>query len=498
MHIVSFRAVGLCGFLAALCGACASSTDAPDPCADPESADYDFSVCEETPGAGGSVGAGGTLDAGRAGGSKAGGSKAGGSASGGMRVTTGGGSGAGGTKVEPLPIPDASPGTGYQPLASTGGPGTASDGVPPGMPDHLAIGIGEVEPEDTWVATTGVAWDFTYKYLTYDWARGWGSPGIPGSYASGLLNAFDANGVVPTIEYYVMNSMPGGGENAFYSKVQNKDTMREYFTAFKNLMERAKDYDKPVLVLLEADGFGFLENQTGGNSSAGAAVASTGLSDLAGLPNTVAGWGLAFLQIRKNVGAGKAVLGLHVSHWSSGIDLGTAGSVSNLQQYVDRGYGFLAPLGLTDNQTGYKYDVLVGDPSDRDADWYKLVGKNGSDGGGHWWDTSAGASTTSRSFNRYAEWLRLWRQKTKLRWVLWQIPCGNSMSPNNASGGYKDNRAEYWLATGAGANRQRFVDAGVIALLFGAGAGQQTGYANDNDYIRGNSATYLGSPLALP
>ena len=98
--------------------------------------------------------------------------------------------------------------------------------------------------------------------------------------------------------------------------------MRSYFGDFKLLMQRAKDFGKPVIVLLEADGFGFLEQQTGGNNpNAYAAVAATGMPELAGLPNTVAGWGLAFLQLRKAVGASNVVLGMHVSGWASGKDI---------------------------------------------------------------------------------------------------------------------------------------------------------------------------------
>jgi hypothetical protein len=450
-----------------------------DPC-DPESPDYDAVSCGTA--AGGSKGSGGAKPG-------SGGSKAGGTASGGTRRVDAS-TGAGGSVKDPLQVPDATPGTGYQPLSIVGGPDTAPDGVPPGLPSHFAIGIGEITPDEPWLASSGVPWDYAYKYLTSDWST-WGNPVIFGSYASGYALGMDALGIIPAFQYYVMTV--NGDESQFYSKVQNKDTMRTYFTAFRHLMERAKDFDKPVLVMLEADGFGFLENQAGDNPNAGAAVASTGLPELSGLPNTVAGWGLAFLQIRKSVGASKAILGIHVSHWAGGIDLGTAGSVSNLQQYVDRTYNFLAPLGLKDNVTGYRYDVLVGDPSDRDADYYKYVR---GDNGAHWWDTSASASTASRSFNRYAEWLRLWRVKAQMRWVLWQVPCGNSMSPNNQTDGYKDNRPEYWL--GSGANRQKFADAGVIAVLFGPGAGGNTGYANDNDYIRSESAAYLASPLALP
>ena len=93
------------------------------------------------------------------------------------------------------------------------------------------------------------------------------------------------------------------------AKVQNATTMKSYFGDFKILMQRAKDFGKPVMILIEADGFGFLEQQTSGNSGAYAAVKDSGVPELAGLPNTVAGWGLAFLQLRKAVGATNAMLG---------------------------------------------------------------------------------------------------------------------------------------------------------------------------------------------
>ena len=41
-----------------------------------------------------------------------------------------------------------------------------------------------------------------------------------------------------------------------------------------------------------------------------------------------------------------------------------------LQPQVDKVYAFLAPFGLAANVTGATWDVLVGDPLDRDADYY--------------------------------------------------------------------------------------------------------------------------------
>jgi hypothetical protein len=171
-------------------------------------------------------------------------------------------------------------------------------------------------------------------------------------------------------------------------------------------------------------------------------------------------------------------MGLHVSAWASGKDIAGYNVTEPLQPEVDKAYGFLAPAGLTSNVTGTQYDVLVGDPLDRDADYYRVV-----QGSNRTWDASDSASVSSRSFNRYAEWLRLWNVKAQKRWVLWQIPLGNSNHKNvwnngGSAEGYKDNRPEYFFA-GSTAHLEKFANSGVISLLFGAGASGQSSYPND-------------------
>jgi hypothetical protein len=294
-------------------------------------------------------------------------------------------------------------------------------------------------------------------------------------------------GFIPAVQYYQINGEAGGGESAFLAKVQNATTMKGYFGDFKILMQRAKDFGKPVLILVEADGFGFLEQQTGGNNAAYAAVKDSGVAELAGLPNTVAGWGLAFLQLKKSVGASNAILGIHISAWASGKDIAYGSVTDPLSPEVTKVYNFLSPFGLASNVTGATWDVLVGDPLDRDSDYYKVV-----QGQNRWWDASDSASINSMSFNRYAEWVRLWNVQAAKRWVLWQIPLGNSNHLDIANdgttprAGYKDNRPEYFFGNGT-AHMGKFADDGVIALLFGAGAGGQSTGAGGSSGTAGTS-----------
>lgn len=350
--------------------------------------------------------------------------------------------------------------------------------IPPSLPNKMLIGLMENQGQ-TWMKTSGVAWNARYCYLVNGWVNNWGWSQADGSFATGYMNECAAMNTIPVFQFYIMNSESGGGESAFYAKTQNPQTMKDYFTQYKTLLQRIKEFGKPVVVLLEADGFGLLQSQCKSNPTAYAAIADSGLPELASLPNTVAGWGLAFLQLRKALGAANATLGIHISGWASGQDIAYTSVTLPLQPEVDTIYKFLAPLGLGANSTGQTYDVLVGDPLDRDADYYRI--NYNSD---RWWDASDSASIYSKSFNRYAEWLRLWNVKTQKRWVLWQIPIGNSNHLNVYNSGkpregYKDNRAEYLLGEGSATHLAQWADCGVIGLLFGIGLDGQANYTND-------------------
>jgi hypothetical protein len=381
--------------------------------------------------------------------------------------------------------------------------GTLAQGpIPAGLPARLGVGLFE-GPGGTWMKSSGAAWDYRYQYFTKGWVNNWGWGSRDGSWGLNYLNECATQGYLPVAQYYQMNGEPGGSESQFLAKLQTSATVASYFGDFKILMQRAKDFAKPVLVLLEADGFAFLQQQAANNTSTYAAIKDSGVAELQSLPNTVAGFGLAFLQLRKSVGASNVALGIHVSAWASGKDIAYYNVTDALGPEVDKVYNFLAPFGLASNVTGATYDLLVADPLDRDADYYRLV--QGQDRS---WDASDTASVTSKSFNRYAEWLRLWNVKAGKRWVLWQIPLGNSASLNVANNGspgqgYKDNRPEYFFANGT-AHLAKFADAGVIALLFGAGASGQSSYTTDRYtdgklFLQSRAGAFLnagGLPLA--
>jgi hypothetical protein len=367
--------------------------------------------------------------------------------------------------------------TGYETNHDAIAGAAALGAIPAGLPARVEVGLFEGTGK-TWMKDSGVPWDMRYQYFTKGWVDNWGWGNYDGKWALDYMRECDAQRFIPVVQYYQMNDEAGGGEDRFLAKAQNAATMRSYFGDFKILMQRAKEFGKPVVILLEADGYGLLQQQSSSNPNVYAAVKDAGLPELAALPNTVAGWGLSFLQMRKAMGASNAILGIHVSGWASGKDLAYFSVSDPLSPEVTKVHDFLAPLGIASNVTGSRYDVLVGDPLDRDSEYYRVTRNED-----RWWDASDAASISSKSFNRYAEWLRLWNAKANLRWILWQIPLGNSNHQNVDNGGssrqgYKDNRPEYFFGNGT-AHIAKFADAGVIGLLFGAGATGQSSYTND-------------------
>ena len=380
---------------------------------------------------------------------------------------------------------------------------TPAGNVPNGLPPRMLVGLFE-QWGGTWLKDSGVPWDVRYAYFTKGWSNNWGWGAHDGSMATSFFNECASGNFIPAVQFYQMNGEAGGGEAQFYSKTQSPTTMATYFGDFKLLMQRAKDYGKPVIVMLEPDGFAFMQQQSGNNANAYSAIADSGLPELSGLPNTAAGWGMAFLQIRKAVGASNVTLGVHISAWASGKDIAYGSVTDSLQPEVDKVYTFLAQLGLGANKTGATYDFLVGDPLDRDSDFYVLT-----QGQNRWWDASDSASINSKSFNRYAEWLRLLNIKSSKRWVLWQIPLGNSNHLNvynngNPREGYKDNRPEYFFGTNSKAHLEKFASSGVVALMFGAGAGGQSSYGNDQYtdgqlFMKSRAGAFLkAGGLAIP
>jgi len=344
--------------------------------------------------------------------------------------------------------------------------GTATSGgggqTPTGLPSTFFIGLA-ANPNQlpSWVATSGVPWAMCYQYLSSgvtpgkSWATTWGT-----NFAYNYAVASHSAGCIPELTYYQLVPTIGAeGASAESAALKTASTMANYYKDFTTLMKQLKQYGGTAVVHVEPDLFGYLETLSGNPASLGAAVASSGVADVASYPNTVAGFGAALLHLR-DLYAPNVILAAHVSTWMWGLSTDPSLDVTSIAK---KDAAFMTGLG--------NWDLFFTDISDRDAAYYQYVV---GDKGAHWWDAS---NQKYPNFNRLNTWAAAFTSAAQKRLVIWQIPVGNTVmaAMNNKNYHYQDNREQYWLQNYP--NNQAISElarAGVIGLLFGAGNGGTT------------------------
>jgi hypothetical protein len=221
------------------------------------------------------------------------------------------------------PVVTATSSTTYPNSNSGTPPGAVPSGsgaVPAGLPHHLSFGVlndpGTASFLDAQRSQNGTAYAFRYQYLTggvntgNGWEQ-WIKPGYLGEYAVSYMQESAAHGYIPAFSYYEMclsnGAHPGSNCNSgnqlqqVAGNVNTPSTMNAYFANWALLMREIGAFGKPVLVIVEPDTWGFLQNASNGTDNAAtvpASVSSSGYPDAAGFPNTVQGFAWALLHIR--------------------------------------------------------------------------------------------------------------------------------------------------------------------------------------------------------
>jgi hypothetical protein len=418
-------------------------------------------------------------------------------------------------------------------IGSMGADGSPQSHVPAQLPARMLIGL--EENDGTWMGGSGVAWDVRWTYFTSDlksgtgWYNNWTGGALSADWAVSWLSSVVSQNFIPGVQYYLLEAdyPPTGtaGTQIISAKLQVPAVMKDYFTKFKLFLQAAKQVGKPVIVILEGNALGTIEIQVNNDPTTYAAIADSGLPELSGLPNTVAGFGLAYLALRKSVGASNVLLGPDVEQSAAPSDFLYHSVSDDIGPHVAYQYGaFLSYLGAGANQTGVTFDFVAACPGYMDADQAAAQGD-----AGYWWDASDTANVSTSSFNRYVAWLSLFNQASQLPWILWQISMGNSNSPNVANkggawagpypsgyvlpsgctersntgcpSGYKDNRAEYFLGSSREAHLAKFATAGTIGLFFGANASstdQTSDYYTDGQLFMKSRVGALQSGGGFP
>jgi hypothetical protein len=399
---------------------------------------------------------------------------------------------------------------------ATGGAGARSTAslppLPKAWPHTLQIGMAS-EPGDAKKVRGTARFGFRYQYLAggVNTGKGWSTWNESGSFVTRYIKESVARKMIPVFPYYMLlQSNPAGGDEKAtdLAHVSSIEVMRAYYADLKLFFQRARQATKSAVVLhVEPDFWGYAEQSSKNDdaSSVPAAVASTGLPELASLPNTVAGFAQAIVVLRDKL-APNVILAYHMSGWGTMHDIVyEKPSDAVVRAYATRSAKFERSLGA-------KFDISFEDFSDRDAGFYQVVQGNSKT----WFKPN--------DFRRHLLYAKTFVAQTRLRMVAWQIPYGNTImrAENNTWNHYQDNRVQWLLGTSSRAPPRADRKARGRANLFGRGADGPTcacdaagdgvtnpapingntglSYSADDDggYFRVRAKVYYKKPLKIP
>jgi len=371
--------------------------------------------------------------------------------------------------------------------------------LPNGLPSHFGFGL-SAHPDSSgiygWMPETGISWDYAYQYLAggVNTGHGWETWNPNGTFALAYAQGAASHGYIPMFPYYEMlqSDGPCGGcdENQKdLAHLNSPDVMRAYFGNFALLMKRlgpdthdgVQGFGKAALVNIEPDLTGYAQQAvlrsrvcfnfcTGEGNDASfltASVSSSGHPDVAGYPNTWAGFNQALLHLR-DLYAPNVLLGFDISMFATGQDIGLNPDPGlDVVAYGRVAGQFAALSGVTQSAPNTStYDVLFNTPLDRDAGQYKARFNQN-----RWWDRE---NVTFPNFARWEQYLSAARGVAGNKPILlWQVPVGNQyfQTSNNTDNHFQDNRAEYFFG-----HVDELIQTGIVGVTFGAGNAGSTSY----------------------
>ena len=370
---------------------------------------------------------------------------------------------------------------------------------------HLEFGLSNGPDELSWMTSSGVPWRYRFQYLAggVDTGHGWATWNSPaGQFATDYMNASTTSpaAYLPVFTYYMLlQSSPrtGSESDRDYQNLNNATLMRTYYGDFKLLMQKAGAYGSQVVVHVEPDLWGYLQQRAagGGPTSLSASVASSGFPEASGLPDNVQGFALELLKLRDTY-APNASMAIHASMWSSGLDV-ASNTDPNLDPAAEarKTAAFLNGAGISGNAFGISsWDAVFDDVDDHDAAWWELASCGSppctNQWFTHWWDP---ANTRFPNFTRYLAWVSQLHAGTGRQQVVWQVPMGNQyfLTMDNTCGHYQDNVAPYFIA-----HADQLLAAGLVAVMFGGGNSCQTTY--DDTAAHDGVTNGNGAPISDP
>lgn len=338
-----------------------------------------------------------------------------------------------------------------------------------GKPSRLLIGLGSTDA--TFIASQTLHIDIYDQYIngvgTDSWIH-WNTPA--GAYIDIVAKDADSIGATPMFTMYQMAALGDGN----LLGLGNTQFMKDYWHNVEILLQRLNVYNKPVLINLEPDFWGYAQRAFI-DPGAHFVHVTTDNRHCSNQPNNMIGFGHCLIQMTR-VLAPKALAGFPPSLFP---DLAAT--------EVD----YMLRVGAS------KGDFLVMQTSDRDAGCFeaKYTGDNASCDrpGGllNSWDAS---NQSAPNFKTHLKMARRYFEGIQKPLLWWQTPLGvASEMKGGRPGAFRDNKVAYFLS-----HPQELVDAGGVGIVFSAGHTSQTTLATDEGQFKKLSEKYFQFPTLLP
>lgn len=334
---------------------------------------------------------------------------------------------------------------------------------PAGWPATLQLGLSDA-PGGARATRAEYRVGMRYQYLAggVNTGRGWATWNPGGGFVSRYVRESLQAGVTPVLTYYMIrHSLPGARDGdearADLRNLREPATMRAFYRDFALALTRAgRVKPRRVVLHVEPDLWGYVQQAASGDDAATvpAAVASTGLPALRGLPDTAAGFARALVRLRDR-NAPNVRLAYHLSDWGTGTDL-HLGKTGGRQTDA-----LAARAAAFERSLGARFDLIFTDWADADAAFAQKIR---NDGGASWWGPG--------DFTRATRFLGGVVRGTGTRAVVWQLPLGNTVmrAMDDTWGHFRDNRVQTLLDDRSRRVLKGLAGAGVVGLLFGPGA----------------------------
>ena len=301
---------------------------------------------------------------------------------------------------------------------------------------------------------------FRSQYLAggVNTGHGWSTWNTDGAFVTYYVQDSAANHITPVFDYYqLLQSAPGdsrGEADANLANLNNRATMAAYYDDLRLFFQRAGAFPNTTVILhVEPDLWGYIEQRARNDDArtVPASVASSGVPELAGLPDDATGFAQAVIRLRDRY-APNVLVAYHMSIWGTMHDT-LYEKTADVDALATRAAAFYASLGA-------RFDIAFTDGPDRDAAFRQIVLGDPN----AWYGPD--------DYARHVRFLSTFVAKSHPRLVLWQIPLGNTKmrAMDNTWGHYQDNHVEWLLDDASRAHLDAYRKAGVVAFIFGGGA----------------------------